>query len=105
MSEKPNVKWDDVAKGALFEGNRDRSTVKENRLVPIKCQKIKIMPVSWHRHICMRVDILGCSAANKLSKTCVDRPYLDAQQRNCRAVERSFGGEGYLGGSCRKALL
>jgi hypothetical protein len=74
-----------------YEGNRDRSSIHENRVVPTKCLKVRIKPESWQQHVSMRADILGCSGEDRLAKVCVDKPYLNAEQKDCRTIERELG--------------
>ncbi|XP_078352588.1 uncharacterized protein LOC144637397 isoform X1 [Oculina patagonica] len=45
----------------VFTGNRDRGTVVYNRLSqPITARYIRIMPLQWHIHVSMRLEIYGC---------------------------------------------
>ena len=46
----------------VFYGNQDSDTVVKNVLIPpITARYIRLMPVEWHNHISMRVEIYGCS--------------------------------------------
>jgi hypothetical protein len=76
-----------VANHTIFDGNRDRSTVQEHRIIPIKCQKLRLLPYNHHKHICMRADVLGCAGTEDLKELCVDKAFLDPGMRNCRKVE------------------
>ena len=45
----------------VFEGNKDSNNVFTNRLSqPIKARYILFIPIEWHNHISMRVEIYGC---------------------------------------------
>ena len=45
----------------VFEGNKDSNSVFTNRLSqPIRARYIRFIPVEWHNHISMRVEIYGC---------------------------------------------
>ncbi|XP_066019015.1 uncharacterized protein [Pocillopora verrucosa] len=55
-----NATEDSSAK--VFYGNQDSDTVVKNILSPlITARYIRLMPVEWHNHISMRVEIYGCS--------------------------------------------
>ncbi|CAH1241242.1 FBN2 [Branchiostoma lanceolatum] len=46
----------------VFPGNRDRNTPVTNLLTnPVDARYVRFLPQTWHRHICMRAEILGCS--------------------------------------------
>ncbi|XP_033758602.1 hemocytin-like [Pecten maximus] len=50
-----------------FTGNTDEDTVVTNNLtsqVTAKC--IRVNPATWHHHIAMRMDIIGCDATQTL---------------------------------------
>ncbi|XP_073259033.1 uncharacterized protein [Porites lutea] len=45
----------------VFEGNKDSNSVSTNRLSqPIRARYIRFIPIEWHNHISMRVEIYGC---------------------------------------------
>ena len=47
----------------VFAGNFDRtSIVAHEMLPPFYANLVKIHPVSYHRWICMRVELFGCPA-------------------------------------------
>lgn len=46
----------------VFYGNQNSDTVVKNILSPpITARYIRLIPVEWHNHISMRVEIYGCS--------------------------------------------
>ncbi|XP_068677063.1 uncharacterized protein [Montipora foliosa] len=45
----------------LFDGNSDPDSVKYNRLNPsFTARYIRLLPVTWQRHISMRIELYGC---------------------------------------------
>ena len=45
----------------IFEGNEDSDTVVFNKLSqPITARYIRLLPIEWHEHISMRIEIYGC---------------------------------------------
>ncbi|XP_078603365.1 CUB and sushi domain-containing protein 3-like [Branchiostoma floridae x Branchiostoma japonicum] len=45
----------------VFPGNDDRSTTVTNLLdTPVDARYVRFLPQSWHGHMSMRVEILGC---------------------------------------------
>ena len=51
----------------VFEGNKDSNSVFTNRLSqPIRARYIRFIPVEWHNHISMRVEIYGCLGVLRL---------------------------------------
>eukprot|EP00475_Leptophrys_vorax_P012037 TRINITY_DN18488_c0_g1_i1.p1 TRINITY_DN18488_c0_g1~~TRINITY_DN18488_c0_g1_i1.p1 ORF type:complete len:285 (-),score=40.51 TRINITY_DN18488_c0_g1_i1:45-899(-) len=49
--------WDDVDEGRLFPGNRDSvSKVKHMFRKPAKGRTLRVRPVTWNGHICMRME-------------------------------------------------
>ena len=45
----------------VFEGNEDSDTVVLNKLSqPITARYIRLLPIEWHNHISMRIEIYGC---------------------------------------------
>lgn len=45
----------------VFEGNEDSDTVVFNKLSqPITARYIRLLPIEWHNHISMRIEIYGC---------------------------------------------
>ncbi|XP_072017681.1 uncharacterized protein [Amphiura filiformis] len=45
----------------VFDGNIDQDTIVTNLLPsPVLATMIKIQPMEWYNHICMRFDLLGC---------------------------------------------
>ncbi|EDO37660.1 predicted protein [Nematostella vectensis] len=45
----------------VFSANRDRDSVVTNPLFPaIKSRYIRFLPLTWYKHISMRVEIYGC---------------------------------------------
>ncbi|PFX33163.1 Neuropilin-2 [Stylophora pistillata] len=49
----------------VFYGNKNGDTVVYNMLrPPITARYIRLIPVEWHNHISMRVEIYGCSVVN-----------------------------------------
>ncbi|XP_044176026.1 receptor-type tyrosine-protein phosphatase S-like [Acropora millepora] len=48
-------------KDKIFQANRDRQTVVSNVLNPaIHARYIRILPYSWHGHVALRLELLGC---------------------------------------------
>ena len=46
----------------VFDGNDDSSTVVVKRLSePIRTRFVRLLPLEWHKHISMRIEIYGCS--------------------------------------------
>ena len=83
--------WTELPK--KFDGNRDRNSIKENRVKPFVASRVRLLPTQWHRHIALRGEILGCDADDTLDSVCMDRAYLDDNYRNCRDIERSFAND------------
>ena len=51
----------------VFEGNKDSNSVFTNRLSqPIRARYIRFIPIEWHNHISMRVEIYGCPGVLRL---------------------------------------
>ncbi|XP_033113012.1 C-type mannose receptor 2-like [Anneissia japonica] len=47
---------------AVFTGNSDGNTAVTNMFhIPVYAQYIRIHPMSWIHHICMRFEVIGCS--------------------------------------------
>ena len=45
----------------VFDGNEDSDTVVLNKLTqPITARYIRLLPIEWHTHISMRIEIYGC---------------------------------------------
>ena len=45
----------------MFEGNKDSNSVFTNRISPpMRARYIRFIPIEWHNHISMRVEIYGC---------------------------------------------
>nr|XP_020660343.1 coagulation factor VIII [Pogona vitticeps] len=45
----------------IFQGNQDHTSPVVNFLdIPIFAQYLRIHPLRWHKHIALRMDILGC---------------------------------------------
>ncbi|XP_028417633.1 uncharacterized protein LOC114542082, partial [Dendronephthya gigantea] len=52
--------------GKIFIGNTDRNTIIKNVLSPaITARYVRIHPVTWQRHISMRMELYGCYRAPK----------------------------------------
>ena len=52
--------WETIS--TPFEGNNDQNTKKTNLLPDnIVARYIRLLPISWERHICMRFDVTGCA--------------------------------------------
>ena len=52
-------RWEAIS--TPFEGNNDRDTKKTNLLPDnILAKYIRLSPISWSNHICMRFDVTGC---------------------------------------------
>ena len=46
---------------AVFEGNRDRNSIKENRFwTPVTARVIRLLPRTWHQHIALRWELFAC---------------------------------------------
>ena len=62
----------------VFKGNSDRHTVVSHVLSPpITARFIRFHPKTWHGHISMRVEILGCYKGMKHCRNfmCIVRPW------------------------------
>jgi len=60
----------------IFTANNDSNTIRNNPVEPaIVAQWIRIMPLEWHRHPSMRVDIVGCKATGSAEDECPPEPY------------------------------
>ena len=45
----------------MFDGNDDSDTIVVNQVNhPIKARFVRLLPVEWHNHISMRIEIYGC---------------------------------------------
>ena len=54
----------------IFYGNRDSDTVVYNILKPpITAHFIQILPLEWHNHISLRIEIYGCPGIPKYFQT------------------------------------
>ncbi|XP_041457409.1 retinoschisin-like [Lytechinus variegatus] len=48
------------ASAKVFTGNSDRRTVVNNTLpAPQECRYVRLLPLTWHRHISLRMEIYG----------------------------------------------
>ncbi|KAI8486114.1 hypothetical protein Bbelb_362140 [Branchiostoma belcheri] len=57
----------------VFPGNTDRNTPVTNLLdSPIDARYVRFLPQSWHRHMSMRVEVLGCSVHDAVSEESCD---------------------------------
>eukprot|EP00057_Strongylocentrotus_purpuratus_P014993 XP_011669467.1 PREDICTED: lactadherin-like [Strongylocentrotus purpuratus] len=53
ISAYPGAVW-------IFTGNFDKNTIVTNTLsVPQVCRYVRLMPVTWHRYIALRMEIYG----------------------------------------------
>ena len=44
----------------VFSGNSDRNTVVRNAFhTPLVCRFVRVRPVTWHRHISVRMELYG----------------------------------------------
>eukprot|EP00163_Fabomonas_tropica_P018615 TRINITY_DN32_c0_g1_i1.p1 TRINITY_DN32_c0_g1~~TRINITY_DN32_c0_g1_i1.p1 ORF type:complete len:1693 (-),score=558.43 TRINITY_DN32_c0_g1_i1:161-5239(-) len=67
-----NWEWitDKSGKTAIFRGNRDRNTVVSNALFAAQtCAKVRVYPITWNRHISMRVGLYGANTGVKVSSS------------------------------------
>ena len=45
----------------VFDGNEDSATVVVNKLTKVvRARFIRVLPIEWHKHISMRIEIYGC---------------------------------------------
>ena len=52
--------WETIS--TPFEGNDDTDTKKTNLLPDdIVARYIRLLPISWNTHVCMRFDVTGCA--------------------------------------------
>lgn len=48
----------------VFEGNQDSDTVVYHTLIPpITAQFIRLLPLAWHNHMSLRMEVYGCPGA------------------------------------------
>jgi len=62
-------------------GNIERQFMHENRIVPIACIRLRILPETWVGHLAMRVDLLGFTVDEFESIT--DEEAREALLRSC----------------------
>ena len=56
----------------IFYGNRDSDTVVYNTLKPpITAHFIRILPLEWHNHISLRIEVYGCPGIPKYFQTVI----------------------------------
>jgi hypothetical protein len=83
--------WKDVPGPREYMGNGDRTTVVEHRISPLLATKLRLYPLSWHRDIALRGNVIGCSGDASFTKVCMDKQFLDEDQQDCRTLERTLG--------------
>jgi len=76
-----------------FEGNWDQNTMHENGFMPIRAMAIRLHPVTWSHHICMRADLVGCFDTHNMTFTCLNRAYLNEDDEDCQDIERRYSGD------------
>ena len=51
--------WQYVDNGRIFVGNTDRNTkVRANFNTPVRARAIRIHPLTWNGHTCLRFDVI-----------------------------------------------
>eukprot|EP01132_Coremiostelium_polycephalum_P007975 gene7975-9809_t len=64
------ISWNEYNKGQIFKANSDRDTIVTNALVPpIMAKSIKILPIDYHNHVAMRLEIIYRSLPISITKT------------------------------------
>ena len=54
------ITWETIS--TPFQANTDTNTKKTNLLPDnIVARYIRLLPISWNNHICMRFDVTGCA--------------------------------------------
>ncbi|XP_071801329.1 retinoschisin-like [Asterias amurensis] len=52
---------DQLGQTQIFNGNTNKNGIEERRFFkPVLAVKIRIAPVEWNNHICLRFELLGC---------------------------------------------
>ena len=51
------IDWNLYNNGEILEGNKDRYTIKTHNLIPFYAVSVKIIPISWEKHIEMRLEL------------------------------------------------
>ncbi|XP_072016885.1 uncharacterized protein [Amphiura filiformis] len=55
------VQRQNILEDMVFDGNTDKDTVVTRLFAsPVRATMIKIQPIEWYGHICMRFDLIGC---------------------------------------------
>ena len=58
--------WVDIP--TLYSGNVDQFTKKTNDLPPNTVARfVRLRPQTWHNHIALRFDVVGCAVPSKIS--------------------------------------
>ncbi|XP_033109290.1 lactadherin-like [Anneissia japonica] len=87
---KDQYQWIQVDLGKMhkrFDGNSDQDTTVTNIFSePIYAQFVRIHPVDWNKNICLRFEVLGCSA-----ELCIDP--LGIEDGNIPAEQLSASSE------------
>lgn len=92
--------WTDVPQ--TFTGNTDEDTVVTNNLtaqVTAKC--IRVNPATWHHHIAMRMDIIGCD----VTQTTMASATTTAQAQTTTAAVMTTALPAKSNTSCGDSLL
>lgn len=65
----------------VFNGNKESNIVVQNALKEsLQTRYVRFLPITWHDHVCMRVEVYGCEAytepihVNMMSAGCDDPP-------------------------------
>ncbi|XP_066594945.1 hemocytin-like [Prorops nasuta] len=101
---KWNSVLDNYSKEKVFLANFDSATVKKNFFErPLHARYLKIQPISWHEHIGLKVEIIGCflpypekipdkieiwKATTEINNQCnVCKGVTEEYQQNCKCEE------------------
>ncbi|XP_044183909.1 uncharacterized protein LOC114977157 [Acropora millepora] len=86
--------WDVISmqeRERFFAGNKNHRDVVRHYLNPrIRARHIRFVPVTWHKGICMRVEIYGCSAGDSVQNK-LEKKLLEINKELVQ-VERTFTG-------------
>jgi hypothetical protein len=86
---KDGVLWTTLPR--RFKGNEDRHHEKVNQWIPVKARFVRLLIDDWNRFISLRAaSLFGCDSSIDMKAVCVDKPYKDDNQRNCRSISRTF---------------
>lgn len=56
-----NLQGNWTAYRKILKGNVHGNVLRSNSIIPIAAKKIRLVPLTWNRAICMRIDFIGCN--------------------------------------------